>query len=320
MTTALLGGCGSVEEDMDIPQENGDVSQNTDAGPEEGVEQEDSTEDGAEITEIVVGLMSFAPVDSSVQDRIEAAVNEMMEEQIHVTADFQWYDASTYATQIPMMIQSGEQLDVIMFTPVPAAGYSSFMSQNQLLDIREQIEAYGQDIQAVLGESGLAATARDGGIYGVGAHLCNYSGEAIVIKKEVLEEINMLEKFQSMETWTDLEEILTAAVSAGYPGMANSDAEGTCITPLPYINGSDKLADAYWVDLAGDGNQQVYIDPSDDKVKCYYQNQDYKVSLIRAGDWYSKGLIYKDASTAEEFGVGQIKNNVGIALPAVQQK
>ena len=125
MTTALLGGCGSVEEDMDIPQENGDVSQNTDAGPEEGGEQGDSTEDGAEITEIVVGLMSFAPVDSSVQDRIEAAVNEMMEEQIHVTADFQWYDASTYATQIPMMIQSGEQLDVIMFTPVPAAGYSS---------------------------------------------------------------------------------------------------------------------------------------------------------------------------------------------------
>ena len=154
MTASVFAGCGS-EEDA-APSGSGDASQEEDANAgadaaggeeqrEQGEENQAPANDG-ETAEIVVGLMSFSPVDSTVQDRIEAAVNEMMKEKINVTADFQWYDASTYATQIPMMIQSGEQMDVIMYTPVPAAGYSSFMSQNQLMDISEQIEAYGQDI------------------------------------------------------------------------------------------------------------------------------------------------------------------------------
>lgn len=314
MMAALLAGCGSNEEEVNNDKAGTEADANAggddaNAGDEEG---EASADDG-EAAEIVVGLMSFSPVDSAVQDRIEAAVNEKMAEAINVTADFMWFDASTYATQIPMMIQSGEQLDVIMFTPVPAAGYSSFMSQGQLMDITEYVEAYGDDIKAVLGEDGLAATTKDGAIYGVGGNLCHYGGEAISMRKDVLEEIGMLEKFENMTTWTELEEILTAAVAAGYGGLVNSDAEGSIISPQPYISGSDKLEEAYWVDIAGDGNQQVYIDPADDTVKCYYANEDYKDSLIRAGEWYDKGLIYKDASTAEEYSDSQIKNGVGVA-------
>ncbi|MCI8894774.1 MAG: ABC transporter substrate-binding protein [Lachnospiraceae bacterium] len=327
MTATVFAGCGS-EEDA-APSSGGNTNQEAndggagDAGDTEdaqgGEEQGETPADDGETAEIVVGLLSFAPVDSAVQDRIEEAVNEKMLEMINVTADFQWYDASTYATQIPMMIQSGEQLDAIMFTPVPAAGFSSFMSQNQLMDISEYIDAYGADIKAVLGEEGLAATSKEGGIYGVGANLCHYGGEAIVMKKDVLEELDMVEKFENMTTWTELEEILTAAKDAGHPGVINSDAEGSCISPQPYISGSDKLDEAYWVDIAGDGNQQIYIDPADDKVKCYYMNEDYKASLLRAGDWYTKGLIYKDASTTDEYADTMIKNGVGICMVNAQE-
>ena len=327
MTATVFAGCGS-EEDA-APSSGGNTNQEAndggagDAGDTEdaqgGEEQGETPADDGETAEIVVGLLSFAPVDSAVQDRIEEAVNEKMLEMINVTADFQWYDASTYATQIPMMIQSGEQLDAIMFTPVPAAGFSSFMSQNQLMDISEYIDAYGADIKAVLGEEGLAATSKEGGIYGVGANLCHYGGEAIVMKKDVLEELDMVEKFENMTTWTELEEILTAAVAAGHGGVINSDAEGSCITPQPFMNGSDKLEEACWVDVVGDGNQQVYVDPADDKVKCFFMNEDYKASLIRAGEWYDKGLIYKDAATAEDYAATQLKNQVGSCLINAQE-
>ncbi len=148
----------------------------------------------------------------------------------------------------------------------------------------------------------------------MGANFCNFGGEGIIMRKDVLEEIDMLEKFDNMTTWTEFEEILTAAVAAGYPGLINADAEGTVISPGPYIAGSDKLEEAYWVDVAGDGNGQIYIDQADGKVKCYYMNEDYKNNLIRIGDWYTKGLVYKDASTAEEYADQQIKNGVGTAM------
>ena len=122
MTATVFAGCGS-EEDA-APSSGGNTNQEAndggagDAGDTEdaqgGEEQGETPADDGETAEIVVGLLSFAPVDSAVQDRIEEAVNEKMLEMINVTADFQWYDASTYATQIPMMIQSGEQLDAIM--------------------------------------------------------------------------------------------------------------------------------------------------------------------------------------------------------------
>lgn len=324
MVAAFASGCGSTEENVDSADSGNEANTEAEAdtGTEEAEaeegEEEASAEDG-EAAEIVVGLMCFAPVDTAVQDRIENAVNEMMSEKINVTADFMWFDASTYATQIPMMIQSGEQLDAIMFTPVPAAGYSSFMAQNQLMDITEYVESYGDDIKKVLGEDGLAATTRNGAIYGVGGNLCHFGGQAIVMKKDVLDELGMTEKFENMTTWTELEEILTASVAAGHGGIVNSDAEGTCISPQPYISGSDKLDEAYWVDIAGDGNQQIYVDPADDTVKCYYMNEDYKASLIRAGEWYEKGLIYKDASTAEEYADNQIKNGVGVAEVNAQE-
>lgn len=310
MTVTLLAGCGGNSEDVG----NAGGGTNTEQGGDEnkGSEADAPANDG-EVTEIVVALMSFAPVDSSVQDRIESKVNEYMSQAIGVTADFQWYDATTYMTQVPMMIQSKEQLDVIMFTPIPAAGYSAFMSQGQLMDISAYIDEYGPDIKAVLGEDGLAATSRGDGIYGVGANLCHFGGGAICMRKDVLEATGMLEKFENMTTWTEFEEIIAASVAAGYGGVVNSDAEGTTISPQPYISGSDKLDEAYWVDVAGDGNQQVYIDPADDTVKCYYMNEDYKASLIRAGEWYDKGLLYKDASTSEDYADTQIKNGVGVA-------
>ncbi len=314
----LLFGCGSTEEDVSTPG-NGDSEQDLDANAGAENEQAETPTDDGETTEIVVGLMCFAPVDSNVQERIEAAVNEKMKALINVTADFQWYDGSTYATQIPMMIQSGAQLDAMMYIPVSAGSFSGFMSQNQLLDITDYVDEYGPDIKAVLGEEGLAATSREGRLYGIGANLCHYGGEAIVVKKDVLEELDMVGKFENMSTWTELEEILTAATAAGYGGVINSDAEGSCISPQPYIGGSDKLDEAYWVDIVGDGNSQIYVDPTDDKVKCYYMNEDYKKNLIRAGEWYDKGLIYKDASTAEEYADTQIKNGVGICLINAQE-
>lgn len=327
MTAALFAGCGSEEDTSGPAQETGDrqgaENQGDTEGQEdtdgtEGTEGEDSQAEDEEVAEIRVALMSFSPTEMDVQQRVQDAINEKLEEMINVRVELVWSTAD-YGQQLPMMLQAGEDLDLVMFTPIPSAGFSSLMSQGQLMDITDYIEKYGPDIKAVLGEEGLAATSREGRIYGVGGNMCHYGGEGIAMRKDVLEDIDMVEKFENMTTWTELEEILTAAVAAGHGGVINSDAEGSCITPQPFMNGSDKLEEAYWVDVVGDGNQQVYVDPADDKVKCFFMNEDYKASLIRAGEWYDKGLIYKDAATAEDYAATQLKNQVGSCLINAQE-
>lgn len=305
MLVSMAVGCGTSTKEITEEEGTETVKKgNNDA-------EENTSGEMEELTEIEVALLCLAPVDSAVQERVAGHVNEYLEDAIHVRANIVWYDAANYMAQVPMMIQAGETLDVIMFTPMPVIGYASLMSQGQLMDITEYIDTYGQDIKAVLGETGLAATSKNGKIYGVGGQSCNYKHESIIMIKEALEAANMLEKFEEMDSWSDLEEILLAVKEAGYGGVVNTDVAGTVVSPQPYLNGEDAFADAQWVDVAGDGNYQIYIDEATDQVKCFYTNESYKKSILRAGDWYEKGLIYKDASTSEDFSDTQLKNGVG---------
>jgi len=315
MLLGLLAGCSTPEEEVvDTPAANAGAETPETPDAPETPETPEEPEEAEEPTEIKVALMFFAPIDQAIQDRIEGVVNELMVKEINVVADFTWYDANTYLQQVPMMLASGEQLDVIMFTPIPVAGYSSFMAQGQLMDISEYVDEYGADIKATLGQAGLDAMTKDGGLYGAGFATCHTGGAAICMRTDVLEETGMLDKFNTMTSWAEFEEILLAAQAAGYPGLANSDAEGTVLLPQPYMTGPESFTDAYWVDVAGDGNQMIYIDPETNTVKSYFASEGYKEGLLRTADLYAKGLIYQDAATAEEYADQQIKNGVGTAI------
>ena len=304
MLAGLLAGCGSSEEPS-----GGNGSESQPAGG--GDENPGGNDDPGETVEIVVGCLAFSPVDENVQTRIENAVNEKMKEMINVTADFMWFDALNYSTQIPMMLQANEQLDAIMYTPIPSASFTSFENQGQLMDISQYVDQYGPDIKKELGEAGLAGTTRGGKLLGVSAVMANSQMEAIVMRTDVLEEIGRLDDFNNMKTWSDFEDILKDAVAAGYPGLANSDGEGTIFNTMPYLAGAENFADCVWIDQGGDGNQQIYIDPADDTVKCIYESESFKQMMIRAGQFYDEGLVYKDAATSIDYAATQVKNGVG---------
>ena len=159
MTAALFAGCGSEEDTSGPAQETGDrqgaENQGDTEGQEdtdgtEGTEGEDSQAEDEEVAEIRVALMSFSPTEMDVQQRVQDAINEKLEEMINVRVELVWSTAD-YGQQLPMMLQAGEDLDLVMFTPIPSAGFSSLMSQGQLMDITDYIEKYGPDIKAVLG-------------------------------------------------------------------------------------------------------------------------------------------------------------------------
>ena len=86
----------------------------------------DDDDDDEEMAEINVALMSLGPIDTANSDAVQEKINELTEPAINVHVNLQWFDAGTYGTSVPMMIQGGDDLDLMMFTPVPSASYTAF--------------------------------------------------------------------------------------------------------------------------------------------------------------------------------------------------
>ena len=117
-----------------------------------------------------------------------------------------------------------------------------------------------------------------------------------------------------MKTWSDYEEILKVVVDkTDLAGVINGDAEGTVLSPMPYVNGGENFSDAAAVDTLGDNFNQVYVDESTGKVVCNYSTEAFYNTAKRAKKWYDEGLIYKDAATAKDYADTLIKNGVGFS-------
>lgn len=279
----------------------------------EPVGADELTDDDDEEEELIVTLLTFTPMSSDVTDRVEERLNEITQEKINATVDFQWMDAGGYLTNVPMMLQANEQIDLMMFTPIPAASYQSFMSQNQLLEITDILPECAPDVVEIMGDY-LKATSRDGEIYGVGNLLCLESTLSIDMRKDVLEQAGVLEDAQSMTSWDDVKNVMTQAVEAGeVNGFVSLDDLGDVLTMAPFMIGKGDLADGEWVDACGDTYYFTYVDPEDDTVKCYFENEKWIEGVELARDFFNAGLLYKDALTSPDTGVTLIRNGAGMA-------
>ena len=273
-------------------------------------EDEDEEEEMAEIN---VALMCFAPMDQNATGPVADAINEIIEPAINVHANISWFDAATYGTQIPMQIQAGEKLDVIMFTPVPGSSYVSYRSANQLMDISDLIDEYGPDVKARLGDL-LLGTSYGDAVYGI-THYNSKSGhETMYVRKDLADASGVTADLENAKSWSDMKaafEVMTA--DTGLPAVVNTDAEGTVLFPIPFMIDGDSFSDAFWYDAAGDGYNLIMIDESTDTVRCYYETEYYDKMCEMVADWYKSGLVYKDAATAQDYSDTLVKSGVGYA-------
>ena len=346
MGMSLLAGCGAEEAapagepaaeaaaEEEAPAEEEAAAEEEapaeeEAAEEAPAEEAEAAEESAPVgdidfdddpVELKVALMALGPIPSDITDHIEEKLNEISLAKINATVDYTWFDGGSYINQVPMMLQGGEQLDLVMFTPIPAAGYQSFMNQKQLCDISESLEEYGQGILKYMRPDAdtdyLEATSRDGGIYGVGV-LQDMSGTcSIDIRGDLMEAAGVADAIKNATSFDEVKEAVAKAVEANpdINGFVNMDNQGTVLTPQPYAVGSGSFADAEWLDCGGDSYQYIYIDPADDKVKCYFENEKWQDGIRMVKDWYDAGLIYKDAQTAQDYGSTLIKNQVGMGM------
>lgn len=311
LLTGALTGCGGETEDDTNVSSKDNVEQGEPSEPEEDQQQEE--ESGGELTEITVALRTLSPVEEAGYEAVQEAVNEITEQEINVKVNLMWVDAGTYDTTVPMMITGNEKLDLMMYTTRPSTTYATFMAQKQLLDITDYIEKDGSAIKETLGEELLQATSKDGRIYGVGNYGPLGFKSIFMIRKDYLEQAGMLEKAENAATWTELEEVMQKVVEVTGEGIVNSDSNANVLASNPCMTTPDAFMDAYVYDNIGDSADMFMANTETGKVECLYFNEDYQGVLRRTYDWYQKGLVYKDAATAQDVGTTLLKNGVGSA-------
>lgn len=317
MVVTAAAGCGKAEGDAG-KADNGSAAADTTANDSQDADASDNDADDVdedELTEITVALMCLSPKDTAITDPIVEKINAITESEIGVHVNFEWYDGGSYGTQVTMKIQGGDPMDLMMFTPIPGASYSSFLSAGQIMDIADLLDEYGQDIKDIQGDL-INACSLNGGIYGVGNYRDVAAYQKMVIREDVLKEVGRLEDAEKATSWSEVEDIMKDVVAAGYPGFINNDAQGTVLYPNSFMNGSDNFSENYSTDILGDGYLLVSTDESTDTVQCKYFTDEFKDMIERVSRWYEEGLINKDAATAQDYGDTLLKSEVGTAKVA----
>ncbi len=319
MAASLLAGCGGNPESEAQPSGQSQNGQEASGGGEEGGQDSSGNEGNAaagsgEMTEITVVLRTLGTVDESASAAVEEAVNEITQSRINVAVDLMWIDSAKYETQVPMMITGSEKMDLMMFTPNPSTTYNTLMAQNQIMDITDYLDEYGPEIKNTLGDELLAATSKDGRVYGVGNYGPLTFKAMLLVRRDLADAAGVTQDLENAATWTEVKDAIKAISDQSGLGLVNADVNGSVLMANPALCSGENFSDGYVYDNLGDSSNMFMANKETGKVECMYFDEDVKEVLRRTYDWYQEGLVYKDAAMSQDFGATLLKNGVGCGM------
>ncbi len=306
----VLGACGNTEEPA--AKETNAAATETQAAVVETEAPE--TEEGPAVpwedtAEIEVYYFAFsAPQDS---EHVEEAINEITVPAINTKINFNVLDISSYMQQMGVMMAGGEQIDLMLsaFGPVT---YQAMLAQNQLKDISAELEEYGQDILATVGDL-IEATSVGDAIYAVPTYRNLLSSYFIFMREDVLEDLGLVEKARNMTSFAEYEEIMQAVAESEKWSTLKPYAyyQGSGTAMLGF-NGYGDFAQSDVYDQLGDTLGIIYCG-DDGQVKFVWETESFVETIKMNQKWYSNGWTYSDAAGAQSSATDYVKNNVAFS-------
>lgn len=300
MLLSLLSGCGNSEKEdtsttTETTSESNDTSSNT--GTDETAVVQEDQEDEEMVTIDVMILSLGAQGEGALA--VEEKLNEITEKEINTHVTLHYVEPGQYSQQLNLAIAGGENIDVVMTTPIPPAGFTALTSSNSLVPLNDLLEKYGQDALATVGDL-VKGTTINGTIYALPSYRDLASGAYILMRKDLLEQAGLLEDAQAMETWDEYTNIMKKITEQfDINGTGANDADGTVLTITNVWLDGEKLSDAQSFDNLGDNSRLIASDDQGNVIN-YYKSEHYKAMIGRVRDWYKNGLVFKDSATSEE--------------------
>ncbi len=308
LMAALTAGCGNSESGTVESTSSGTENTSSAAADasEAGALEAGSEAEPQDIDEIVMAYYCNADPNQDELQKVEDAINEISEEQINVHVSLLPLSLGQWDQQINLMVSGNEQLDLM---PTFFGGSTTLLSMknsNQLMGISDLLDEYGQGILELVRPEYLATTTWDDEIYAVPIHRDIVPNFYINMRKDVLEDLGLLEDAQNISSMQDIEAILAAV------------KENTDLIPLA-PSGETGVLNFANVLLTGEFEDAVFYDPLVDTyavtlstdpytVVNLYETEEYKASVELIHDWFEKGYIHQDAATTTEANYSFVKN------------
>ncbi len=302
MVVCMFAACGKTEEAPAPAETQAAAPTETQAAPAETEAEE--VEDVAELEIMFWTLSGIIPKDV---DMVEDAINAITEEKINAVINLNIVEMGTYYEQVNLMMASQEKLDLLVTLPGGPAHFNSLTAQNQLKDITDLIQEYGQGILETVPAGWLEGTKVNGRLYSVTSMGDKATPLAFACRTDILEETGI--DYSTIKTAEDLE-VLFAKVKELYPQMSPVAVGSAKILTTPYFIDADTGLFVKY-DGLGEGDNSILgmMPETGTTIGNNYTNRHQLNSYAKFKEWYDKGWVYLDGPTYMEGAEALIAGN-----------
>ncbi len=304
LSISMLAGCGGeTEEEQQAPASSA-ATEDADASTDE------TTPDGSGFTRFddlqtidMWGMSFFGDAGAA---EVVQAINDIAGEAINVNINWHICDIATYMQQIPLMMTDQKGPDLILCSAIPVCSFSTFTSQNQLMDITDYLSAYAPKTLEMMSDY-IGATTVNDRIYAVPCYRMYNGSYWLVIRKDVTDALGLTEKAQAISSWSEYEALMKEVKerqgeldeSLQTPWMTVAQtAEGDVVSAVGTIYTGDSFAsDCSSFDSLQDTTKMIYVDEATNKVSCYVETPAYRYPCELAYKWMQEGLVHPDSQT-----------------------
>jgi putative aldouronate transport system substrate-binding protein len=267
-----------------------------------------------DIRDITVVGVSMGPVPQGLPE-VEAAINAITEKEIGVRVKLNIYEIASYVTQIGLIMASQEKADLVITGPGGPMSFQVMVAQNQLMDIGELVNQYGQGL--LKETDGIIkgftnATRMAGTLYGVGGLYNKVMNTYLLAREDILEKHGL--SIASLNSLGDFEGVL-AKLKTTEPNMsAIVPASGGAIITMEGGAFFEDFISPVYMDILDSVMQPLAVSFTSDpyKVVNMYKSTEYKKMVERIRRWNQAGYVYKDSAINTEMGEELVKSAKGI--------
>ena len=277
--------------------------------PEEPEEPE--TYDPEDYTDIKMFYFDLRMVGADHGERINKAINDYIGPKYGLQVGITYFNVGDWLQKVQLSISGGEQVDVLPLCV--GNGLTTMLNNKMLIDIAPYMAEEGQETLELM-KNYIPTYMRGDALYGIPTYRGYCTNSYIIMRKDILEELGMVELAENMQGWSDYETIL-GAVADKYTAetglWALSKGPARSCTP-GYLWNGDKFTDRVQWDSIGDGYGQVYTDP-EGNVSWVLEDPRFTAKLEMVKRWRDNGWIWPDSSLNDTHGDELIKQGVSFS-------
>lgn len=257
---------------------------------------------------LVVALRTFGTTPADVS-MVQEKISEITKEKIGAEIELLIIPSGSYKQQMTLMLSGDEKLDVMGCN---SAVYTTAMASEALKPLDDLLEEYGQGIIETAGEAHLEQGKLAGTQYAIPVMCDTAIGYGtFLMRTDILEKYGI--DVSEVDSYEDMGEIF-AQVHEKEPNMTILAPATVGYSFMQYCAQWDKLGDYFGV-LENCGQTT--------EVTNLFESEGYREYLNVMRDWYEKGYISKDVTTATEAGVGLMKGGnlfcyIGANKPGIE--